>query len=213
MSGAFSARRDALRQDPGDLSMACGALVTPSCSPTTAACRYCDLNLPLMLPSTFFSLLSPLLSWLTHDAAKNTTGLHDIPQSLPLQFTLRHLHASVFSSKPRTVFQDVPESSASLYATQALSGSIPTRRLRVNRPSSHEAFMAARQRSLRFQETAALDWDQDEVLAPDVTKRETLLLLAKMTSNSYYAKPGTAGWYALGDDWNVVSLFINSVTS
>ncbi|KAF7795282.1 hypothetical protein EIP86_006435, partial [Pleurotus ostreatoroseus] len=46
-------------------------------------------------------------------------------------------------------------------------------------------------------------WDEDEVLAPDVTKRETLLLLAKMTSNAYYPEPGTPGWYDLGERWNV----------
>jgi len=52
-------------------------------------------------------------------------------------------------------------------------------------------------------QSTMLDWEEDEVPGPDVTRRETLLLLAKMTSNTYF-KPGTNGWYNLTDEWNVV---------
>jgi putative lipase involved disintegration of autophagic bodies len=52
-------------------------------------------------------------------------------------------------------------------------------------------------------QSAMLDWEEDEVHGPDVTRRETLLLLAKMTSNTYF-KPDTNGWYNLTDEWNVV---------
>jgi hypothetical protein len=48
-----------------------------------------------------------------------------------------------------------------------------------------------------------LHWQEDEVPGPDVTRRETLLLLAKMTSNTYF-EPGNRGWYNLTDEWNVV---------
>ena len=52
-------------------------------------------------------------------------------------------------------------------------------------------------------QSAALDWEEDDVLGPDVTQRETLLLLAKMTSDAYFV-PGASGWYNLTDEWNVV---------
>jgi putative lipase involved disintegration of autophagic bodies len=52
-------------------------------------------------------------------------------------------------------------------------------------------------------QSALLDWQEDEVSGPDVTRRETLLLLAKMTSNTYF-EPYKRGWYNLTDDWNVV---------
>lgn len=52
-------------------------------------------------------------------------------------------------------------------------------------------------------QSALLDWQEDEVSGPDVTRRETLLLLAKMTSNTYF-KPYNRGWYNLTDEWNVV---------
>ena len=41
-------------------------------------------------------------------------------------------------------------------------------------------------------------------MAPDVTSRETLLMLAKMTSNAYIY-PEETGWYDLDGEWNVVS--------
>lgn len=52
-------------------------------------------------------------------------------------------------------------------------------------------------------QSALLDWQEDEVPGPDVMRRETLLLLAKMTSNTYF-QPYKRGWYNLTDDWNVV---------
>jgi putative lipase involved disintegration of autophagic bodies len=52
-------------------------------------------------------------------------------------------------------------------------------------------------------QSALLNWQEDEVSGPDVMRRETLLLLAKMTSNTYY-EPYKRGWYNLTDDWNVV---------
>ena len=52
-------------------------------------------------------------------------------------------------------------------------------------------------------QSALIDWQEDEVPGPDVTRRETLLLLAKMTSNTYF-EPHTRGWYNLTDEWNVV---------
>ena len=52
-------------------------------------------------------------------------------------------------------------------------------------------------------QSALLDWQEDEVSGPDVTRRGTLLLLAKMTSNTYF-EPHKRGWYNLTDEWNVV---------
>jgi hypothetical protein len=59
-------------------------------------------------------------------------------------------------------------------------------------------------------QSALLDWEEDEVAGPDVTRRETLLLLAKMTSNTYFT-PGARGWYNLTDEWNVVRRLFPSV--
>lgn len=52
-------------------------------------------------------------------------------------------------------------------------------------------------------QSALFNWQEDEVSGPDVMRRENLLLLAKMTSNTYF-EPHERGWYNLTDDWNMV---------
>jgi hypothetical protein len=52
-------------------------------------------------------------------------------------------------------------------------------------------------------QNAVLDWEEGQVSGPDVTRRETLLLLAKMTGNSYYV-PGYCKWYNLTGEWRLV---------
>lgn len=52
-----------------------------------------------------------------------------------------------------------------------------------------------------------LEWDEDEVPGPDVEDRETLLELAKMTSNSYI-QSGEVGWYNMSDEWRNVGRIV-----
>jgi lipase ATG15 len=81
--------------------------------------------------------------------------------------------------------------------------SIPTSPIRTSRaPSLHE-FTAARHMSKRRGQSTVLNWQEDEIAGPDVTRRETLLLLAQMTSNSYF-EPEHSKWYNLTDEWNLV---------
>jgi putative lipase involved disintegration of autophagic bodies len=74
--------------------------------------------------------------------------------------------------------------------------------VRTARPQSAAAFAKARALSTRGQ-SATLHWEEDEIPGPDVSKRETLLLLAKMTSNAYL-EPNMDGWYNLTDEWDIV---------
>jgi len=125
----------------------------------------------------------------------------DVPQHPTrdtLNFRLRHFHAVTPSAG--VYFADVP-SHSSLHA-DATPFSIPISPVRTVRPRSAAAFAHARALSMRGQ-SAALDWDEDEIPGPDVSKRETLLLLAKMTSNAY-VEPNTDGWYNLTDEWDIV---------
>ncbi|KIY48178.1 alpha/beta-hydrolase [Fistulina hepatica ATCC 64428] len=78
---------------------------------------------------------------------------------------------------------------------------IPLDVIRIYRPSSVPAFHHA-----RFHDPAVLEWDEETVVGPDVSKRATLLELAKMTSNSYY-EPNDKEWYDLGSRWNSTSPF------
>lgn len=81
---------------------------------------------------------------------------------------------------------------------------IRTRTQTVHQPRFPSDIMRIRERSLRLQQSEAIEWVQKEVIAPDVTDRETLQELAKMTGNAY-AQPGHSNWYNISSRWNTVS--------
>ena len=58
---------------------------------------------------------------------------------------------------------------------------------------------------MKFGQSTLFDWDEGEIVGPDTESRETLLLLAKMTSNAYL-QPDDKGWYSLGENWTTVRL-------
>lgn len=155
-------------------------------------------------PMLFSTVTSWLASFLAASLSDHERAYELQTRPTPLRFELRHLHA--VSPDARVVFHDVPKSDIELLAQsgEPSSYSLRPRRARAHRPHSIDAFHRARVRSMRFQETEVIDWDEIEVDGPDVEDRETLLLLAKMTNNAYLA-PGEEGWYELGDHWNVVS--------
>ena len=123
-----------------------------------------------------------------------------------LNFHLRHFH--VATSSADVYFSDAPHDLSRARSLASAPLSIVTSPVRTVRPASHRHFQAARQISKRGQ-SALLNWQEDEVSGPDVTRRETLLLLAKMTSNTYF-KPYARGWYNLTDEWNVVRCCLSS---
>ncbi|KAI0264366.1 Alpha/Beta hydrolase protein [Gloeopeniophorella convolvens] len=150
--------------------------------------------LPTPLANLVFSFLSILLP---PDGAQHP---HARPPSSALNFRLRHMHAA--TSSAQVYFADMQQHRARVSSgAESSQLSIATQPLRTTRLSSLEAFTAARHMSMRGQ-SAMLDWEEEEVPGPDVTRRETLLLLAKMTNDAYYS-PGTSGWYNLTEQWDV----------
>jgi putative lipase involved disintegration of autophagic bodies len=73
---------------------------------------------------------------------------------------------------------------------------LDTRHVRSHQAASPSAFSTARSRSFRFDQNDAHLWTESDLLAPDVRYPETLLTLAKMTSNAYN-KLTDRGWYEL----------------
>jgi len=154
-----------------------------------------------MLPTSVASLLVHFLSFFTGNQH------WDNNVSATLKFELRHLHAI---SSATVLFSDV--SSPELLQTLTLSHpsdsikattySIKTSWIKTHRPSSFASFSNARLRSLQFGENEWVDWEEDEMVGPDVESRETLLELAKMTNNAYF-EPNETGWYGLNGTWNV----------
>lgn len=84
--------------------------------------------------------------------------------------------------------------------------SIHTSSIKTHRPSSFASFSNAQLRSLQFGKNEWVDWEEGEILGPNVESRETLLELAKMTNNAYL-EPDETGWCSLNGTWNVVRLF------
>ncbi|KAJ7257195.1 Alpha/Beta hydrolase protein [Mycena haematopus] len=140
------------------------------------------------IPTTLRLVLAAFL-W-TKDPQNATPAL--------IRFQLRHEHAVANGS--RSVFADVPASFLGDYYD------IPTTHIDAPKPFSAAAFADARLFSMRHAQSPVLEWNRVQVAGPDVTKRETLLQLAKMTSNSYYGDPGHRSWYPL-DGWNASTPF------
>jgi hypothetical protein len=153
----------------------------------------------MLLPSltnfifTFFNILPPDVS------QRSIFPLHNT-----LNFRLRHFHAVTPSA--HVYFADLPQHSSLHADSRPLS--IPIAPVLTARPPSAVAFAEARALSMRGQGTM-LDWEEDQIPGPDVSKRETLLLLAKMTSNAYI-EPDMDGWYNLTDEWGVVRFLLSS---
>ena len=187
-----------------------------------------------MLLATLTSYIVPLCSWLafgTHDGDSDARLVSqksgEGAKREPLKFELRHLHA--VSEDARVVFHDVNRGDYRAWAAQQrpsiqpqedLSTStststplspdtslyaIPTRQLTTYRPPSFAGYDAARVRSARFGQNVKLNWEEEEIIGPDVEKRETLLLLAKM-ANDAYVEPNDPAWYELPGNWNIVRL-------
>ncbi|KAG6832783.1 hypothetical protein H0H92_009401 [Tricholoma furcatifolium] len=143
-----------------------------------------------------------LTSFLVFLLGINTTK--PVPPPQALKFELRHLHAVSHSS--HVIFSDVPLRTLDTHSNERNplhdTYTIRTRQTTSFRPPSFQAFSDARTHSLRFGQSQSLPWDEEDVIGPDVERRETLLELAKMTNNAY-VDPLDKDWYDLGGGWNV----------
>ncbi|KAJ7471489.1 alpha/beta-hydrolase [Mycena galericulata] len=148
-----------------------------------------------MLPTALTSLLASLLSLLT-----DSLDAEPVPPPPPtLSFELRHLHA--VSPSAHVVFADVPQRAGILGDN---SHALKTRTIRSYRPPSFALHAQARAQSMWFGQSLLQDfpWEEDEISAPDVEDRVSLLELAKMSNNAYVDLNDTA-WYELGANWTV----------
>jgi lipase ATG15 len=185
-------------------------LTSTLCKATTKGCLPSTRSLlptnTMLLASPLTNILLPLLhKFFPADIAQHP---HARPLSdNALSFQMRHMHA--VASSAQVYFKDVPPEPLSVNGiAYPPAVSIPTSPMRTSRaPSLHE-FTAARHMSKHGGQSAILNWQEDEVPGPDVTRRETLLLLAKMTSNSYFV-PEHSQWYNLTDEWNLVRCLLS----
>ncbi|OAX32964.1 alpha/beta-hydrolase [Rhizopogon vinicolor AM-OR11-026] len=139
-----------------------------------------------LLPVTLRFLLGSLL-WLD---SPQPPAVQSAPS--PISLHLRHQHA--ITNDSRVIFSDMAPSFA------ADSYDVGTLKIQTHRPQSAKAFHSARLRSIRHDQSERVLWDPTDILGPNVEDRETLLALAKMTSNAYTTST-TSDWYVL-DGWN-----------
>ncbi|PSR83083.1 hypothetical protein PHLCEN_2v5887 [Hermanssonia centrifuga] len=110
-------------------------------------------------------------------------------------------------SNTQPVFQVTPPDGGlqptadSSHATTQTTAVLSARPTTVWRPRDPNAYQHARLRSLRLEEDEAVEWEQIEMLGPDVEDKHTLGQLARMTGNAY-ALPGEKNWYDLDVAWN-----------
>ncbi|KAH7930159.1 alpha/beta-hydrolase [Leucogyrophana mollusca] len=145
-----------------------------------------------MLPKALTALLIPLLDFFLDKAEQHPSYEEQLKPSL--QFELRHEHA--VSPSAHVVFSDAPAARTAFQASYALRATNIT----SYKPPSLGAFSNARTRSMRDSQSVHLQWEEQEILGPDVESRETLLELAKMTNNAYVARDDPA-WYELNEQW------------
>lgn len=147
--------------------------------------------------STLFTLLVLALS--------STGAAAQLPlESETLVFEPRQAHHSepVDNVRPTTLFHDLEPQQGLLELP-----SFRTLKAMIHRPRSKEAFQRARLRSIRDGQTERVEWDEDEVVVPDLTDRSTVLELAKLAGNAYQLH-GKRSWYDVDEKWNAVRVYL-----
>jgi len=119
-----------------------------------------------------------------------------------LTFNLRHVYTSTPSNG--ILFADIenPEHVQAL-GHHSYKLEIPSTRKLVIPRAFQGSFQVARQRSRVHGESTVLDWSEDQVEGPDVSNKDVLITLAKMTANAYI-QVADKDWYDLSHQWNQV---------
>src|SRR5262245_31024041 len=99
-----------------------------------------------------------------------------------LQFELRHQYA--LSNYTRVIFADISQVTSDGDDSRT-SYTVQTREIASYKQPYLGPYSRWPSRSLRLDSSEDGDWDEVEIVGPDVESRETLLELAKMTHNAY----------------------------
>jgi len=148
----------------------------------------------------YWTLLSNLYA-----SISSFTSLHPPGNVNPLTFNLQHVYMSTPSNG--ILFANIrnPKHVQAL-GYHSFKLEIPsTRRLAIPR-ASPGLVQKARQHSRVYGESTVLDWLEDQVDGPDVSSRDVLETLAKMTANAYI-QVADKDWYDLSHQWNSTHSF------
>ena len=142
----------------------------------------------MLISSTLTAFLLPLVNAFLEPESQVVREI----ESRPLEFHLRHIH-ELSTTNGRVRLQDVPRSFVH----------------DKHRVDSQAVFT---HRPLHKRGSLLAEWEQGQVIGPDVERRETLLQLAKMANNAYASREDT-DWYDLGPQWpkNAVRLVTSAL--
>ncbi|CCC70038.1 hypothetical protein NCAS_0D04570 [Naumovozyma castellii] len=88
------------------------------------------------------------------------------------------------------------------YAFDLKGTTINLKRMVDRDPEMVESYLDFAMRSPRLAAKVELEWQDEDVFAPDVTDKETVISLALMSSNAYVAIPHTGNWRNVSAPWN-----------
>ncbi|KAK9479470.1 Alpha/Beta hydrolase protein [Lipomyces japonicus] len=137
-------------------------------------------------------------------------AVHDLPDlsPSPSSFDLAHVFHHGLADFPglhRRLDVDGPHAAAN-HESLLLSSTIArTTRMADRHPDVVESYLA-----FTFTPNAALttlDWIDEDVIVPNVTDKQTLLSLAKMTADAYIGIPMSGDWLDVGEPYNESSRF------
>ncbi|OSD08584.1 alpha/beta-hydrolase [Trametes coccinea BRFM310] len=134
----------------------------------------------------------------------NAAALHRSESSrIPISFELQHEYRpQLAESEQLADFNQLAFDISDVeHAPSRTLATLQARPTTVYRPRSATSFQHARLRSLHSQESEPIEWDEVQVLGPDVEDKHTLSQLARMTGNAY-ALPGRKNWYDMDRNWN-----------
>ncbi|KAI0664656.1 alpha/beta-hydrolase [Cubamyces menziesii] len=145
------------------------------------------------------SLLTILLT-----AICSSVAIPQLPRT-PISFRLQHEYTG---PGPQALPED-PSDLRQLVLDRQDIGIVPSpaafalqaRPTTVYRPRSPVDYQHARLRSLHAQESEPVEWEEVQVLGPDVEDKHTLSQLARMSGDAY-ALPGRKNWYDIDPAWN-----------
>ncbi|KAK9452773.1 Alpha/Beta hydrolase protein [Dipodascopsis uninucleata] len=119
-------------------------------------------------------------------------------------FTLRHVFHHGIGDNPKLhLRKDVEPSFQLLSGEQGLRLSAvkrKTTRMSDRRPDVIESYLSYVRKYGAF--AVSLDWTDEEIIMPNVTDKQTLISLAKMTADAYVGLPVSNDWIDVGVPFN-----------
>lgn len=207
---------------PFVLTILCAILITP-----TVACLFFAT---LASSSTIAGFRSQLTGKALSLIQKSSSYLVSDLERSPFGSDRTGLRFSLDSVRHHSTQDDFVELSASYSVSELarpISTPVFTRQQRVRRLANPSAYVSHRNHLLALTEAQAadptkrgtalvstlasyhsmLEWEDVDIIVPNISKRSTLLALAKMSSSAYQAPPDSPTWEPGFGGWNLTESF------